>query len=312
MTGARTRGWQPTVVVLAIVSAVVVGGIGAVRAAGQAPSPTGQTPVFRGGVTLVELSALVTDDRQQPYTDLTIDDFEVLEAGQPRPLVSVRYLSTRTTAPAAMPVALPGRAEQIVGNDTADAPAFVLLLDDLNVSPYDAHRAIRAGLGVVEAVPGSALLSVLTTSGDGNGLLTLTPPNDDHAALVRAFRGRFMLSGPPPNPNAPQTTSSSVDAPCGVGSAVDTSPDCVDPTRAARRAAAVEAVGRLLSRAGSRRKVRFWLTTDLGVGPPGGDPHLEYCYCAAASAASTSFAAFAMAVFASIWPLIKGAMPAES
>ncbi|MGI8672735.1 MAG: hypothetical protein ACR2LU_09025, partial [Luteitalea sp.] len=60
---------------------------------------------------------------------------------------------------------------------------------------------------------------------------------------------------------------SSVDAPCGVGSDVLNSPDCSDPTRATRRSAALQAVGRLFSRAGSRRKVLLWLTTDMGVSP---------------------------------------------
>ena len=43
----------------------------------------------------------------------------------------------------------------------------MLLLDDLNVSAYDSHRAIRAGLGVLGAMPPDALVSVVTTSGDG-------------------------------------------------------------------------------------------------------------------------------------------------
>jgi VWFA-related protein len=231
--------------------------------------PPGQPPVFRSGVTLVELSALVTGDGNRPLTDLTAADFEVFEDGERRPLVSVRHVSVAPTEhPPPPAAAVPGRAEQIVGNTlAADAPAFVLLLDDLNVSPYDSHRAIRAGLGVVGAVPREALLAVVTTSGEGGALLTLTSPSDDHATLVKSFRGRFLLPNAPPNPHAPQTTGSSVDAPCGVGSAADQSADCGDPTRAARRAAAVEAVGRLLARAGSRRKVLFWLTTDMGVSP---------------------------------------------
>ncbi|HTU99395.1 MAG TPA: VWA domain-containing protein, partial [Luteitalea sp.] len=201
--------------------------------------------------------------------DLTIDDFEVLDEGQRRPLVSARFLAMPAVATPPVPAAtIAGRREQILSSRVnAEAPVYVLLLDDLNVSPYDAHRAIRAGLGVVGAVPKDALLSVVKTSGDGGSLLTLTPPGDDHAAAVRTFRGQFLLSGPPANAYAPQTTPSSVDAPCGVGSAVDQSPDCADPTRAARRAGAIRAVGQLLAQAGSRRKVLFWLTTDMGVSP---------------------------------------------
>jgi VWFA-related protein len=148
----------------------------------------------------------------------------------------------------------------------ADVPAFVLVLDDLNASPYDAHRVIRAGLGVLDALPGDALTAVVNTSGIGGSLLTLTPPGPEHAARVRAFRGQVLLTGPKDRSRI-RTTPSSVDAPCGVGSGVLHSPDCGDPTRAARRAQVIDAVARILGQAGSRRKVIFWITEDMGVSP---------------------------------------------
>jgi VWFA-related protein len=152
----------------------------------------------------------------------------------------------------------------------ADAPAFVLVLDDLNTSPYDAHRVIRAGLGTLRAIPRDALVAVVTTSGVGGSLLTLSRPGPEHEARVREFRGRVLLTGPADRSTI-QTTSSTVDAPCGVGSAVLQSPDCGDPTRAARRAQVIDAVAQILGRAGSRRKVIFWVTEDMGVSPL--DPH---------------------------------------
>src|SRR5690606_11144368 len=123
----------------------------------------------------------------------------------------------------------------------ADAPAFVLVLDELNTSPFDAHRAIRAGLGLLGAIPEDALVAVVTTSGIGGQLLTLTPPGPEHAERVRAFRGRVILAGPKDRSRI-QTMSSSVDAPCGVGSGVLHSQDCADPTRAARRAQVIHVV----------------------------------------------------------------------
>ncbi len=227
--------------------------------------------MFRAGISIVEVSAVVTGDGDAPIADLTAADFEVFEDGQRRPVVSARFLAPPASVPRPAPPAFLGDARLDVvstNRDLADAPAFVLLLDDLNVSPYDSQRAIRAGLGVLETMPADALVSVVNTSGAGGGLVTLARPNQDHLDKVRAFSGRLVLSGPEmKNPLGISTTPSSVDAPCGVGSDVLNSPDCADPTRAGRRANALAAVGSLFAKTGSRRKVLIWLTTDMGVSP---------------------------------------------
>ncbi len=227
--------------------------------------PTPERPTFRAEVSLVEVSAVVTGDGDRPVADLTTDDFEVLEDGVRRPIVSARFLSTTAAAaatrrPPVLPPSLAGaRLDEVVTNrDLADAPAFVLLLDDLNVSAYDSHRAIRAGLGVLGAIPPDALVSVVTTSGEGGALITLGRPTATHVERVKAFRGQYLT----PTPGA--AGASWVDTPCSGGA---DSPDCLDPTRAARRAHALEAVGELFARTGSRRKVLLWFVTDMGVSP---------------------------------------------
>jgi VWFA-related protein len=227
--------------------------------------PVSERPTFRAEVSLVEVSAVVTGDGDRPITDLTKDDFEVLEDGVRRPVVSARFLTTTAAAATtrrapALPPSLAGtRLDEVVTNrDLADAPAFVLLLDDLNVSAYDSHRAIRAGLGVLGAIPPDALVSVVTTSGDGGALITLGRPTATHVERVKAFRGQYLT----PTPGA--AGASWVDTPCSGGA---DSPDCLDPTRASRRAHALEAVGELFSRTGSRRKVLLWFVTDMGVSP---------------------------------------------
>ncbi len=227
----------------------------------QPAQPPPDRPTFRAEINLVEVSAVVTGEGDRPVTDLTRDDFEILEDGERRPIVSARFLSGATAAPAApLPPSLSGaRLDEVVTNrDLADAPAFVLLLDNLNVSAYDSHRAIRAGLGVLGAIPSGALVSVVNTSGEGGSLLTLGRRNQAHEERVKAFRGQYLI------PKGGSAGASWVDTPCSGGA---DSPDCMDPTRAARRARALEAVGELFSRTGSRRKVLFWFVTDMGVSP---------------------------------------------
>lgn len=240
----------------------------AVSLRGQQAAP--QQPVFRAEVSVVEVSAVVTDEAGQPVRDLTAQDFEIFEDGVLRPLVSMRRLEPSGRDAKRQAGATPDatHTETLVTNREApDAPAFVLLLDDLNVSPYDTHRAISAGLGLLDALPHEALFAVGTTSGADGGLLTLRHPTSAHAEQIRRFRGQLLLSGPPQRSGIPQTMPSAVSAPCGVGSATLNSQDCGDPTRAARRIQAVGLAAQILGRAGSRRKVLFWLTTDMGVSP---------------------------------------------
>ena len=183
----------------------LVGAVGALLMmagprAQQPAQPPSDRPTFRAEVSLVEVSAVVTGDGDRPVVDLTKDDFEILEDGERRPVVSARFLSaTATRTPQPLPAALAGaRLDEVVTNrDLADAPAFVLLLDDLNVSAYDSHRAIRAGLGVLGAVPPDALVSVVNTSGEGGGLVTLGRP-EPGTRRARPGVSRAVLSNPQP------------------------------------------------------------------------------------------------------------------
>ena len=45
-----------------------------------------QTPVFRGGITIVPLTVTVLDKNGKPVTDLTQDDFSILEDGRKQPI----------------------------------------------------------------------------------------------------------------------------------------------------------------------------------------------------------------------------------
>src|SRR5438876_9652152 len=55
----------------------------------QAPQ---QPPVFRGGTTLVQVDAIVSDAGGQPIVDLAAADFEALDDGRPVPIQRARFL----------------------------------------------------------------------------------------------------------------------------------------------------------------------------------------------------------------------------
>lgn len=234
----------------------------------QEPRSAAQ-PTFRAEVNLVEVVAVVTGEDDRSLGDLAASDFEVLEDGSVRTLVSVRKLAadSRATATAATSsTALPAYVERLpTSTASADAPAFVLLLDDLDTSPRDSHRVIRAGERALSFIPDSALLSVLTTSGLDGSLLTLEPPGPQHLSKVKEFRGQLLLRGFTPlglggSPGGGGGTRMGGDCMTGTSSL-----DCQDPTRPARRASAVAAAAEILGRSGARRKVLIWVAQTMGV-----------------------------------------------
>lgn len=244
---------------------------GVAHAGAQAPpvSTPPVQPTFRTETTIVEVSAVVVDRAGVPVLDLSADDFDVLEDGERRPLVGFRQVVSETERPGSR-VQVDGASPETLATNVglADAPVFVLLLDDLNIRATRAHRAIRGATGLLEAIPPAALVAVVSTSGIDGSHLTLTPRNAGHLERVRALRGQ-LIEGRPTLPMGAYITtpSSAVGVPCGVGSHARNSLDCVDPMRAVRRLETVRAVANLLSSAGSRRKVLFWVTEDMGATP---------------------------------------------
>ena len=62
--------------------------------------PAGQGPTFRAGIDLVTFGATVTDRSGAYLTDLTVDDFEVLEDGRPQ---RIRYFARGDAGGASAP-----------------------------------------------------------------------------------------------------------------------------------------------------------------------------------------------------------------
>ena len=77
--GAQVRRVSGILIVALLV------GVTEFRSEAQEPRPK-----FRAGVALVPITAVVRDNRGRLVRDLTKDDFEVLENGQPRPLVEFK------------------------------------------------------------------------------------------------------------------------------------------------------------------------------------------------------------------------------
>jgi VWFA-related protein len=155
-------------------------------------------PMFRVGVTRVEVSALVLDRNGMPVRGLTATDFEVLENGVPQ---VVRSFVPFIHDPGA--VVLP---DPVLENTDPSRPAaspssnyyasasriFALILDDLHVDARRTRVARAAARRLIEQLTPADLLLVMTTSSsESTGYFT----RDRQRALqmIDRFAGQRLL-----------------------------------------------------------------------------------------------------------------------
>src|SRR5688572_7896173 len=90
---------------------------------------------FRSGVNLVRVDALVTDERGMPVTDLTKDDFEILEDGKPQAIEQFRLVQVdgNPDPRRSLPETIRSRDEEAMLADRDDVRVFAIFLDDYHL-----------------------------------------------------------------------------------------------------------------------------------------------------------------------------------
>jgi VWFA-related protein len=89
----QSRNRKLTIVMPVVLAMLAIAGLPA-----QTPAP--QTPVFRGGATVVPVDVRVTDSKGQPITDLTQQDFTILENNVRQ---TIRHFSTQELVATPLP-----------------------------------------------------------------------------------------------------------------------------------------------------------------------------------------------------------------
>ena len=162
--------------------------LGTVPLAQQPPAPTrpADQAVFRLSVSLVQLDAVVTDNKGRHVSTLGRDDFEVYQDGRPQPVVAVSYVDTDdgwvdTSGLPPLPV------EALKPEDARRVIAVVV--DDLRMS-FESIYYARRGIGQFfdrQFQPGD-LGMLVTTSGAGVSQLTYSPK------ILKAASSRLRYS----------------------------------------------------------------------------------------------------------------------
>jgi VWFA-related protein len=176
----------------AIVSALVSLLWGAGGRAQQLPPPDApQNPLatFRADANFVEIDAVVTDERGNPVTNLSRDDFQIFEDGKRQTPSVFALINLPQPSPAAIARAAAVEPDVRSTRRTFDGRIYVLVLDDLHTTIARTPIVRNAARRFIEQYAGpDDLVAVVPTSGRLDGAQELT---SNHRLLLQAV-DRFM------------------------------------------------------------------------------------------------------------------------
>jgi VWFA-related protein len=181
--------------------AAALASLGAVTmAAGRQAAPP-QTPpeqpplTFRVEVNYVEVDAIVTDAQGNAVTNLTLEDFEVLEDGRPQKVTAFSHVALPIER-AERPLFAAGPIEpDVQSNATTDGRLYLIVLDDLHTTFSSTPRVKTALRQFIERNFGTNdLAAVVYTSGRGKDGQDFTNNPRLIMASIDRFTGRNLPS----------------------------------------------------------------------------------------------------------------------
>jgi VWFA-related protein len=161
----------------------------------QQPPPETPPPTFRVEVNYVEVDALVTDANGNPVSNLTVNDFEVLEDGKPQKISAFSLVNIpidRAERPlfAASPI-----ESDVHSNADVDGRVYLIVLDDLHVHPMRSSRVKAAARRFIERhFAANDLAAIVYTSGRSDAGQEFTNNRRLLLASVDKFSGRKLRS----------------------------------------------------------------------------------------------------------------------
>ena len=199
----------------------------------QPPPRTEQDDVIRVTTSLVQIDAVVIKDGKQ-VTDLTAEDFEILEDGRPQTITNFSYVSN--VAGVATPVnpAAPAPAKTSTGAPVLPAivrpegtrRTIAIVVDDLGISLESMPR-IKQQLRkfVADELQPNDLVAIIRTGGEVGALQQFTTDKQLLNRAVEALRwnpcGRVGISSLAPQANLTVPNSTLGSGQNGVGLCAD-------------------------------------------------------------------------------------------
>ena len=154
------------------------------------------TATFKADVNLIEVHAVVTDERGEFVRDLTRDDFEIYESGKLQKPSVFQLVDVPTVEPGRA-TAIHALVEPDVRSTSTrfDGRLYVLMLDDLHTSALRSQLVKRAARQFVERhLSDGDLAAVVYTSRRSSAGQELTPSRRLLLAAVDRFQGQKLPS----------------------------------------------------------------------------------------------------------------------
>ena len=166
-------------------------------AAGHAQSGAAATSpqaAFKSGINLVEVHAVVTDERGEFVRGLTRDDFEIYESGRPQTPTLFDFVDAPLAASASTARSA-GIDPDVRSTRRLDGRLFVIVLDDLHTATLRSALVKRAARQFIERHVGDRdLAAVVYTSGRRDAAQELTPSRRLLLNAVDKFHGQKLPS----------------------------------------------------------------------------------------------------------------------
>lgn len=161
------------------------------------PSPdAASSPSFPARVEQVTVDVVVTDKKGNPITGLTKDDFRVIEEGVPQSVATFDAVSVPATASTVTP-----ERPRIASNTDREARTgrtFVVLFDDMHLTPMQAHRAKSAVAQFLRTGVREGDRVTLVASGGGAWWSTrMEAGRDELITMVKRLDGRHIPDSSP-------------------------------------------------------------------------------------------------------------------
>ncbi|HEY6553726.1 MAG TPA: VWA domain-containing protein, partial [Vicinamibacteria bacterium] len=174
------------------VLAIVLGAAGVGRAFTQEkpPEPAVAT-TFPAQIDMVTVDAVVTDKKGTAAASLRKEDFIVTEDGVPQTVVSfdaVQVPPLAATAPKARP-----RVSSNAGREQSQGRSFVIVFDDINLTPMMSHRAKAAVAEFLKSgVREGDRVLLVATGGAAWWSTRMEAGRDQLLGLLKRLDGRYI------------------------------------------------------------------------------------------------------------------------
>jgi VWFA-related protein len=152
---------------------------------GQEPPPT-----FKREVEMVTVDVVVVDKGGNPVVGLSRDEFTVLDEGAPQTILNFDVVEVPEAPPAP---AVPAPRPRVATNTAPRLPGrtFVVVFDNLNMSPLNAQRAKAAVYAFLDkGLRDGDRLMIAATAGGTWWTTTMPGGREDIVAILKGLEGR--------------------------------------------------------------------------------------------------------------------------